>query len=72
MRRREFIGTVGAGAGAAVLSGGKLNARQPVQQEETADEIYQRAYSTDAMCFGAHPPRTYVPVSYTHLRAHET
>jgi len=59
MKRREFIGTLSVGA--AALSGIKLKADRTAGGEETAEEIYARAYSTDAMCFGAHPPRTYVP-----------
>ena len=46
--------TIAAGAGLPVFA-------QVGQGRESAEEITNRSYTTDAMCFGAHPPRTYVP-----------
>jgi len=31
------------------------------EEADTPEAIYERAYSVDAMCFGAAPPRNYVP-----------
>ncbi len=57
MNRRQFLATVGAGA---VASDRVLRAQAGQSATGTADEIYQRAYAIDAMCFAAAPPRTYV------------
>ncbi len=59
MKRREFLG--GLGAGALVASATRLKAKPVEPATETAEEIYKRSYVTDALCFGAAPPRTYVP-----------
>ncbi len=59
MKRREFLG--GLGAGALVASATRLKAKPVAAAEETAEEIYKRSFVTDALCFGAAPPRTYVP-----------
>jgi membrane dipeptidase len=59
LKRREFIERIGAGA--AVAAGAGLPGFAQGKSQETAEEIYKRSYATDAMCFGAYPPRTYVP-----------
>ena len=59
MKRREFLG--GLGAGALVASTTRLKAKPVAAAEETAEEIYKRSFVTDALCFGAAPPPTYVP-----------
>lgn len=59
MKRREFLS--GLGAGAIAFSAPRLGIKTAVPENETAEEIYRRSYVTDAMCFGAAPPRTYVP-----------
>ena len=59
MKRREFLS--GLGAGAIAFSAPRLGIKTAVPENETAEEIYRRSYITDAMCFGAAPPRTYVP-----------
>ena len=59
MKRREFLG--GLGAGALTASASRLAAKPSDNTPETSEEIYKRSYVTDAMCFGAAPPRTYVP-----------
>ncbi len=59
MKRREFMSRIGAGA--VVVSAARLKGTSVVPENETAEEIYTRSYVTDAMCFGAAPPRTYVP-----------
>ena len=57
MNRREFIGTVGAGAIAGV--GSRTMARE--QALDAPADIYARAYAIDAMCFAMEPPpRTFV------------
>ena len=54
MRRREFLGTVGA---AAIAGPAKLAAGR---SQESAQALYERAYAIDAMCFSAEsPPQTY-------------
>ncbi len=59
MKRREFLS--GLGAGAIAFSAPRLGIKTAVPENKTAEEIYRRSYVTDAMCFGAAPPRTYVP-----------
>lgn len=59
MKRREFLG--GLGAGAIAISASRLKARPHEQDNESAEEIYRRSYVIDAMCFGAAPPRAKVP-----------
>jgi len=59
MKRREFLG--GLGVGALAVSATRLKAKPVEPSNETAEEIYKRSYVTDAMCFGAAPPRNYVP-----------
>lgn len=59
MKRREFLG--GLGAGALAVSASRLKAGSPDQKKETVEDIYKHSYVTDAMCFGAAPPRNYVP-----------
>ena len=49
MKRREFF----AAMGAAALGAG-------ARAQESAEMIYRRSISVDAMCFGAAPPRDYV------------
>ena len=43
------------------MAGAGLHGFAQGESLETAEDIYKRSYSTDAMCFGAYPPRTYVP-----------
>ena len=57
MNRRQFLANVGMGA---VASGPVLRAQTGQSATDTPDEVYQRAYAIDAMCFAAAPPRTYV------------
>ena len=57
MNRRQFLANVGMGA---VASGPVLRAQTGQSATDTPDEIYQRTYAIDAMCFAAAPPRTYV------------
>lgn len=58
MKRREFMITLGASAMAMRASAKKS---QPIMQtSESAEAIYKRSYTIDAMCFGAAPPRSYV------------
>lgn len=62
MNRRQFLGVVGAGAVTRVArarAGARPRVRAP--QVEAPEQIYRHAYATDAQCFGAAPPRTYVP-----------
>lgn len=59
MNRREFLVDMKSGAVAAAAI--PLLGNLPGIAEETAEAIYKRAYVTDAMCFGAAPPRNYVP-----------
>lgn len=59
MKRREFL--AGVGSGALAVSASPLLGQVPAVSGETAEEIYRRSYITDAMCFGAAPPRNYVP-----------
>ena len=58
MTRRKFLGNLGVTfvslAGSQALMGSSLLV------QESAEEIYERSYVTDAMCFAAAPPRTYV------------
>ena len=54
MKRREFLKAVSTTAIAA--GAGSARAQPP----ETAESIYERSISIDAMCFGAAPPRNYV------------
>lgn len=56
MNRREFISVVGA---AAVTPA--VHVTDSASAAASADDIYRRAYVTDAQCFAAAPPRTYVP-----------
>ncbi len=59
MKRREFLASMGVGA---ITASAALKGKQASMLErETAEEIYRRSYVTDAMCFGAAPPRSYVP-----------
>jgi membrane dipeptidase len=57
MNRRQFLTTVGVGG---VASDRALRVQAGQQSAGTVDELYQRAYAIDAMCFAAAPPRTYV------------
>lgn len=51
MKRREFMITLGASAMAMRASAKKS---QPIMQtSESAEAIYKRSYTIDAMCFGA-------------------
>jgi membrane dipeptidase len=62
MNRRQFLEMVGAGTVPGVArarAGERPRVRMP--QVEAPEQIYSRAYATDAQCFGAAPPRTYVP-----------
>lgn len=65
MKRRDFLGRLGTGT--LALSAFRLKLKSMEEEHEnsgadkTAEEIYRRSYVTDAMCFGAAPPRTYVP-----------
>lgn len=59
MKRREFLSELKSGAMAVTAA--PLIGNIPGISEETAEEIYRRSYVTDAMCFGAAPPRNYVP-----------
>ena len=55
MKRREFLGAVGASAfaGSATFPGS--------QSHESAAALYERAYAIDAMCFSMEaPPRAFV------------
>ena len=54
MKRREFLKALGTTA----IAAGAGRAR--AQPTETAESIYERSISIDAMCFGAAPPRNYV------------
>ncbi len=58
MKRRDFMMTLGAGVMSLPDSSKKF--RPFPQETETAESIYSRAYSIDAMSFGAAPPRNYV------------
>ncbi len=58
MKRRDFMMTLGAGV-MSLPDSSKKNRLFP-QESETAESIYSRAYSIDAMSFGAAPPRNYV------------
>ncbi len=57
MNRREFIGAVGAGTIASAAGLRAAAAQEPASPEA----LYRMAYAIDAQCFGAAPPRTYVP-----------
>ena len=50
MKRRTFLGTLGAG----VIAGAAAEASQ--DSENSAAAIYRRGYSIDAMCFSMEPP----------------
>ncbi len=54
MKRREFLGAMSVPAGMAALG------PSPASTQESAEEIYARATSIDAMCFSAEPP----PIRY--------
>jgi membrane dipeptidase len=56
MKRREFL-VMGASAMAAQVA---KAARVSAQPTESAESIYERSVTIDAMCFGAAPPRNYV------------
>ncbi|HJO38501.1 MAG: membrane dipeptidase [Vicinamibacterales bacterium] len=57
MNRREFLGTVGAGA----VAGATARPAAMPQASGAPAEIYARAYAIDAMCFAmAPPPATFV------------
>ena len=50
MNRRQFLANVGMGA---VASGPVLRAQTGQSSTDTPEEIYQRTYAIDAMCFAA-------------------
>jgi membrane dipeptidase len=60
MDRRRFLGLAGSGLLASLGHAGVRTSRQE-RRKETADAVYERCYAVDAQCFGAAPPRTYVP-----------
>jgi membrane dipeptidase len=58
VRRRKFIGLAGTGLLASLAPKELL---EKPGRKETVDEVYRRSFAIDAQCFGAAPPRTYVP-----------
>jgi membrane dipeptidase len=58
MERREFLGIAGFGLLAGAVP---LTIKNQTSGREVPDSIYHRSFAIDAQCFGAAPPRTYVP-----------
>jgi membrane dipeptidase len=52
MKRREFLGVIGAGT---IVHVAGLSESLPAQERESPEEIYRRSYAIDAMCFSASP-----------------
>jgi membrane dipeptidase len=62
MNRRRFVGALGTGAvGAHALGLLRPGTASGETAGEDAEAIYARSFAVDAQCFGAAPPRTYVP-----------
>ncbi len=57
MNRREFLGALGAGTIVGATGARRAGAQEP----DSPEALYRMAYAIDAQCFGAAPPRTYVP-----------
>ena len=58
MNRRTFLGWTATGLAGSLAPGGLF--RRPAKRE-TVDDVYRRSFAVDAQCFGAAPPRSYVP-----------
>jgi len=58
MQRRQFIRNLGIACFSLANSDRFLGALR--FKQDSASEIYQRSYVTDAMCFSGAPPQTYV------------